>query len=102
MGTTGSGLHPEVISITPENGDWWVPTKIYLEMGFSQPMDTVEVEKSTLRISKLLADGSVDSFWDIHLATAQLSPGYSGDSGNIDLSWHDTPNGTDTLLRMQA
>merc|ERR1711964_341699 len=99
--TTGaSGLHPEVISITPKNGDWWVPTKIYLEMGFSQPMATSTVESSTLRISKLLADGSVSSFWDIHLATAKTG-GYSA-SGNITLSWHDTPRGADTLLRMQA
>lgn len=99
--TTGtSGLHPEVISITPKTGDWWVPTKIYLEMVFSLPMETSTVESSTLRISKLSADGSVSSFWDIHLATAKTG-GYNA-SGNITLTWHTTPRGAHTLLRMQA
>merc|ERR1712000_483104 len=70
--------------------------------GFSQPMNTVEVEKSILRLTNVTAPSS----WDIHLATANSVdeavnyPDIGGTNGNIELSWHDTPRGEDTLLKV--
>merc|ERR1712000_756417 len=103
---------PDVVTVTPRptNTDGSpttnVPTEIYLELGFSQPMDTVEVEKSILRLTQYEPEPyqtTVKSFWDIHLATAQLiTGGYSTDNGNIELSWHNTPRGDNTLLKVES
>merc|ERR1712000_78518 len=102
---------PDVVTVTPRptNTDGSpttnVPTEIYLELGFSQPMDTVEVEKSILRLTQYNKpdDTTVSSAWDIHLATAQLmTGGYSADNGNIELSWHNTPRGANTLLKVES
>merc|ERR1711964_708872 len=80
---------PDVVTVTPKptNADGSpttnAPTEIYLELGFSQPMDTVEVEKSILRLTQYNKPGNttVSSAWDIHLATANVSTGvYSGDN----------------------
>merc|ERR1712000_446988 len=99
---------PDVVTVTPRptNTDGSpttnVPTEIYLELGFSQPMNTVEVEKSILRLTNVTASSS----WDIHLATANSVdgavnyPDIGGTNGNIKLSWHDTPRGEDTLLKV--
>merc|ERR1712000_531640 len=109
--TTGNNYqYPRIVTMTPRatvgGTTMDVPTEIYLELGFSQTMDTVEVEKSTLRLTQYEPEPNqttVKSFWDIHLATAQLiTGGYSGDSGNIELSWHNTPRGDNTLLKVES
>ncbi|MDP6751216.1 MAG: leucine-rich repeat protein, partial [Candidatus Poribacteria bacterium] len=42
---------PGIVSITPQNGDIDVPTEIYLELTFTQPMDQGSVLDSVLRLS---------------------------------------------------
>merc|ERR1712096_59487 len=44
--------YPEVLWVTPTPGAVNVPTQLYLELGFSHPMDKAEVQKSKLRITQ--------------------------------------------------
>merc|ERR1712000_769042 len=88
---------PDVVTVTPRptNTDGSpttnVPTEIYLELGFSQTMDRPSVENSTLILSRLTAtranDGTVAIEFNLPL-----------NSNWIDLMWHDSPRGEDTLL----
>merc|ERR1711964_574179 len=68
--------------------------------GFSQPMDRDKVMDSTLRLTKLTAPlpgGSIASTWDIRLDTL-----YTNAQANIAASWHNTPRGDNTLLRVMS
>merc|ERR1712000_758430 len=83
--------YPRIVSMTPAPNEDNVPTEIYLELGFSQTMDRPSVENSTLILSKLTAtranDGTVAIEFNLPL-----------NSNWIDLMWHDSPRGEDTLL----
>merc|ERR1712096_469355 len=71
--------YPEVQWVTPTPGASNVPTDIYLELGFSQPMDEGSVEASTLRLTDL--DNDSHSF--------EIEIGLAETAGLIDLEWND-------------
>merc|ERR1712000_299970 len=79
--TTGTPIaaNPEVLWVTPTPGATKVPTDIYLELGFSQPMDQQSVEASTLRVTNL--DNDSNSF--------EIEIGQAETAGLIDLEWND-------------
>merc|ERR1712096_590297 len=62
---------PEVVSVTPAPGAPNVPTRLYLELGFSQPMNPASVEASTLRITDVDGgDESADYNFSIQIGAA--------------------------------
>merc|ERR1712096_257015 len=71
--------YPEIQWVTPTPGASNVPTDIYLELGFSQPMDQQSVEASTLRLTDL--DNDSHSF--------EIEIGLTETAGLIDLEWND-------------
>merc|ERR1712000_640930 len=91
---------PEVVSITPAPNATNVPTQLYLELGFSQSMDTGSVLDSTLRITDVTGDDDGDG----NLSTS--NPNYSFDiqiraaevDGLIDLNW----NTDRTILKLTS
>merc|ERR1711964_116545 len=62
--------YPEVQWVTPTPCATNVPTDIYLELGFSQPMDQQSVEASTLRLTDL--DNDSHSF-EIEIGLAETA-----------------------------
>merc|ERR1712096_409534 len=85
------GAFPDIVTLTPRPKSENVPTEIYLELGFSQPMDTTSVQNSTLTLSEITAfDGTVAANTQFDLPLS---------SNWISLDWHDTPRGVDTLLK---
>jgi len=88
------GAFPDIVTLTPLPNTNNVPTEVYLELGFSQPMDTTSVRNSTLTLSEISAFGGAvvsNTQFDLDL-----------DSDWISLDWHDTPRGADTLLKVKA
>merc|ERR1711964_927794 len=69
--------YPEVLWVTPSPGAGNVPTDVYLELGFSQPMHEGSVSDSTLRITDV--DGGDDNptaheagyYFDIQIGAAK-------------------------------
>merc|ERR1712096_353349 len=91
------GAFPDIVTLTPRPKSENVPTEIYLELGFSQPMDTTSVQNSTLTLSEITAfsdaGGTVVSNTQFDLVLS---------SNWISREWHDTPRGADTLLKVTA
>merc|ERR1712096_372944 len=85
--TDGDELeYPEVLWVTPTPDATKVPTDIYLELGFSQPMDQQSVKASTLRMTDL--DNDSNSF--------EIEIGLAEKAGLINLDWHSD----NTILTM--
>merc|ERR1712000_687936 len=81
--------YPEVLWVTPTPDATNVPTEIYLELGFSQPMAPASVEASTLRVTDVSGGNNGDQGLDIQIGEAKRD-------GLINLEWNDNS----TILTM--
>merc|ERR1712000_686038 len=88
-------MGPEVVSVTPVPDATNVPTDVYLELGFNQPMDPDSVLASTLRITDVTGGDDVPDaheagyYFDIQIGAAK-------DDELVTLVW----NSDYTILKM--
>ena len=75
--------------MTPTADNTNVPSEIYLELGFSQPMSPASVEASTLRVTDGSGGDNGDQGLDIQIGEATSD-------GLINLEWNDNS----TILTM--
>merc|ERR1712000_711235 len=88
---------PEVVSVTPAPGADNVPTGIYLELGFSQSMDTASVLASRLTITDVTGGDDVPSAHDANYSF-DIQIGAAKDEGLVSLDW----NSDRTILKLTS